>query len=137
MALGSVGSVSSADTRIDSLGLDLQSLLRIVLTQLTYQDPLKPVDNFQFMSQLAQFTSLEQTRQLAEKVDNLLVVQASNQAVGLLGRQVDLIAAQGGTAESGTVRSVSFSTGQPLLSIQTADGRVLDNISPSQVGQIR
>jgi flagellar basal-body rod modification protein FlgD len=137
MALGSVGGVSSADTRMDSLGLDLQSLLRIVLTQLTYQDPLKPVDNFQFMSQLAQFTSLEQTRQLAEKVDNLLVVQASNQAVGLLGRQVDLIAAQGSVAESGTVRSVSFSTGQPLLSIQTADGRVLNDISPSQIGQVR
>ena len=137
MALGRVGSVSSADTRMDSLGLDLQSLLRIVLTQLTYQDPLKPVDNFQFMSQLAQFTSLEQTRQLAEKVDNLLVVQASNQAVGLLGRQVNLIAAQGSVAESGTVRSVSFSTGQPLLSIQTADGRVLNDISPSQIGQVR
>lgn len=137
MALGSVAGVSSADTRMDSLGLDLQSLLRIVLTQLTYQDPLKPVDNFQFMSQLAQFTSLEQTRQLAEKVDNLLVVQASNQAVGLLGRQVDLIAAQGSVSESGTVRSVSFSTGQPLLSIQTADGRVLNDISPSQIGQVR
>jgi hypothetical protein len=35
------------------------------------------------------------------------------------------------------VRSVSFSTGQPQLSIQTADGRVLNDISPSQIRQVR
>lgn len=137
MALGAVGAPSSVNTRIDSLGLDLQSLLRIILTQLTYQDPLKPVDNFQFMSQLGQFTALEQTRQLAEKVDNLLVVQASTQAVGLLGKQVDLIADQGAVAESGTVQAISFRTGQPLLTLRTADGRVITDVSPSQIGQVR
>lgn len=137
MALGTVGPVSGVESRIDSLGLDLQSLLRIILTQLTYQDPLKPVDNFQFMSQLAQFTSLEQTRQLAEKVDNLLLVQASTQAVGLLGKQVDLVAEQGAVAESGTVQAISFKSGQPLVTLRTADGRVITDVSPSQIGQVR
>lgn len=137
MALGSVGPTAGVNSRIDSLGLDLQSLLRIILTQLTYQDPLKPVDNFEFMSQLGQFTALEQTRQLTDKVDNLLLVQASTQAVGLLGKQVDLINAQGAVTESGTVQAVSFKTGQPMVTLRTADNRVITDVSTSQIGQIR
>jgi flagellar basal-body rod modification protein FlgD len=137
MALGSVGSVSAVDTNIDSLGLDLQSLLRIILTQLTYQDPLKPVDNFQFMSQLGQFTALEQTRQLSDKIENLLLVQASTQAVGLLGRSVDLVSQQGAPAESGVVKAISFKTGEALVTLQTADGRVITDVSPSQIAQVR
>lgn len=137
MAIDSVGSVSVPSTRIDSLGLDLQSLLRIVLTQLTYQDPLKPVDNFQFMSQLAQFTSLEQTRQLADRVDNLLLVQASTQAVGLLGRQVDFAAQAGGPTQSGQVKAIAFRSGQPLLTVEVAGGQIVTDISPSQIVQVR
>ena len=137
MALGSVGSVSAVDTNINSLGLDLQSLLRIILTQLTYQDPLKPVDNFQFMSQLGQFTALEQTRQMSDKIENLLLVQASTQAVGLLGRSVDLVSQQGAPAESGVVKAISFKTGEALVTLQTADGRVITDVSPSQIAQVR
>src|SRR5882672_10961734 len=88
MAVTSIGAASQVNAGVDSLGLNLQSLLLIILKQLTFQDPLKPVDNFQFMSQLAQFTELEQTRQLGDKIDNLLLVQASSQAIGLLGRSV-------------------------------------------------
>jgi flagellar basal-body rod modification protein FlgD len=137
MAIDSVGAASSVNTRIDSLGLDLQSLLKIILTQLTYQDPLKPVDNFEFMSQLAQFTGLEQTRQLADKIDNLLLVQASTQAVGLLGRQVDFSAQQGGPSQSGAVKAISFRSGQPLLTIETSAGQIVTNVSPSQIIQVR
>jgi len=49
--------------------LGLQDFMKILLTQLTYQDPLKPMDNQQFMSQIAQFTTLEQSQQLNEKID--------------------------------------------------------------------
>lgn len=137
MAIDSVGAAAASTTRLDSLGLDLQSLLKIILTQLTYQDPLKPVDNFQFMSQLAQFTSLEQTRQLADKVDNLLLVQASTQAVGLLGRQVDVSSQAGETTIAGVIKAISFRTGQPLLTLETTGGQIITNISPSQIVQVR
>jgi flagellar basal-body rod modification protein FlgD len=137
MAIDSVGAAPAIGTRIDSLGLDLQSLLRIILTQLTYQDPLKPVDNFQFMSQLAQFTSLEQTRQLSDRVDNLLLVQASTQAVGLLGRQVDVASGPTNVTTSGVVKAITFKSGQPLLTIESSVGQILTNISPSQIVQVR
>lgn len=135
MAINPVSSTSGVDQRIDSLGLDMQSLLQIILTQLTYQDPLKPVDNFEFVSQLAQFTSLEQTRQMTDKIDNLLSVQSATQTIGLLGRTVDV---QTDTALlSGVVKSVSFKEGTPNLVIETASGEFLTNANISQVVQVR
>lgn len=113
----------------------MQSLLKIILTQLTYQDPLKPVDNFEFVSQLAQFTQLEQTRQMTDKIDQLLSVQSATQTLGLLGRTVDV---QTDTALlNGVVKSVSFKDSAPQLSIETPDGRFLTNATISQIVSVR
>jgi len=134
MAIGAISSSTDVGSRIDSLGLDMQSLLKIILTQLTYQDPLKPVDNFEFISQLAQFTNLEQTRQLTEKMDGVVSMQAASQTIGLLGKDVS-VESQGVTV-TGKVASVSFAGTQPVLSVQTADGQYLNDINLSQVTQV-
>lgn len=135
MAISPVSSSSGTNNRIDSLGLDMQSLLQIILTQLTYQDPLKPVDNFEFVSQLAQFTSLEQTRQMTDSIDNLLSVQSATQTFGLLGRNVDV---QTDTALlGGVVKSVSFKDGQPQLAIETESGEFITNANISQIVSVR
>ncbi|AMM13148.1 flagellar hook capping protein [Burkholderia sp. PAMC 28687] len=135
MAISPISSTGDVNNRIDSLGLDMQSLLKIILTQLTYQDPLKPVDNFEFVSQLAQFTSLEQTRQMTDKIDNLLSVQSATQTFGLLGRNVDV---QTDTALlSGVVKSVSFKDSQPQLTIETDSGQFLTNATISQIVSVR
>lgn len=135
MAVTPIGARPPTNSGLDSLGLNLQSLLQIVLKQLTYQDPLKPVDNFQFMSQMAQFTALEQTRQLSDKIDNLLVVQASSQAIGLLGHTVTVDGQ--GQSQTGAVSAVSFSTGQPMLTVKTPDGQFITDVSLSQISLVR
>ena len=135
MAVASVSSATSA-TAQSAFGLDFQSLLRIILTQLTYQDPLKPVDNFQFVSQLAQFSQLQQTQTLNDQITNLLSAQAATQATGLLGRTVDLPTGSGSFL-AGEVTAVSFSSGQPLLTIKTADGQTIGNLSIADVAQVR
>ncbi|MEZ0604636.1 flagellar hook assembly protein FlgD [Paraburkholderia sp. IW21] len=132
---GNTAATSNANDRINSIGLDMQSLLQIILTQLTYQDPLKPVDNFEFVSQLAQFTSLEQTRQSTEKLDSLLLVQSASQTFGLLGRSVDV---QSDTSlVTGVVKSVSLQGSQPQLTIETPDGQFLTNATLSQITSVR
>jgi flagellar basal-body rod modification protein FlgD len=135
MPLGAVTPVASNALRNDSLGLDLQSFLRIVLTQLSYQDPLKPMDNFEFVSQLAQFTSLEQSRQQAERLDQMLGVQAASQSLSVLGKRVDINTTAG--TLSGTVQSVSYQRDTPELTVLTSDGRTLANIPINQVIQVR
>lgn len=132
MAISPVSSASSAQS---AYGLDFQSLLKIILTQLTYQDPLKPMDNFQFVSQLAQFAQLQQSQTLNDQITNLLSAQSALQATNLLGRTVDFNA-QSATL-SGTVQGVSFTTGEPTVTIKTPDGSIISGVSIANISQVR
>jgi flagellar basal-body rod modification protein FlgD len=124
-------STSSAALTNPTSNLNLQDFMKILLTQLTYQDPLKPMDNEQFMSQIAQFTTLEQTQQLNDKIDQLLAVQSVTQSIGLLGKTVDVNATSGPL--SGTVSAIALSSsGSPQLTVHTTSGDVA-GITLSQV----
>lgn len=132
MAIAAVDPTSSAQS---AYGLDYASLLKIILTQLTYQDPLKPMDNFQFVSQLAQFSQLQQSQSLNDQISSLLAAQSTSQSVSLLGRTVDVTTST--SSVSGVVQSVSFATGQPLVSIKTTDGQTIAGLSIADVTQVR
>jgi flagellar basal-body rod modification protein FlgD len=136
MALAPVSSATQGGAAAQTaFGLDFQSLLKIILTQLTYQDPLKPMDNYQFVSQLAQFAQLQQSQSLNDQITSMLSAQAATQATSLLGRTVDL--ATSGATIAGTVTAVAFRSGQPLITIKTADGQTIGNISIADVAQVR
>lgn len=129
------GVVSGQGTVPESLSVSQLDFLRILVTQLSFQDPLKPIDNQEFIAQIAQFTTLEQTRQLGERLDTLLAIQASEQSVGLIGKTVEVTTAAG--AAQGTVTTVTFANGQPLLTLQLAGGAFLTQVSPSSVSLVR
>ena len=129
--------ISPSTPTNSAFGLDFQSLLRIILTQLTYQDPLKPMDNFQFVSQLAQFSQLQQSQSLNDQVTSLLASQAATQATSLLGRNVDFVTQANGALQSGIVKSVSFARGQPEVTVETAAGNVIANVSIANISQVR
>ncbi|MGQ5524418.1 flagellar hook assembly protein FlgD [Chitinimonas sp. PSY-7] len=131
MALDSIG----ASSALQGAGLGLQDLLKILLTQLTYQDPLKPMDNQEFVAQIAQFSSLEATRQLNDKIDQMLTIQATTQSVGLLGKTVDIELPSG--AVSGQVTGLTLKDGSPNLTIKKADGQVVAGIAFSQIAAVR
>jgi flagellar basal-body rod modification protein FlgD len=118
-----------------AFGLEFESLLRIILTQLTYQDPLKPLENSEFVSQLAQFSQLQQTQSLNDQITSLLSAQSATQATALLGRTIDAQAGQG--VISGRVESVAFNSGQPTVTIETADGQTISNIAIANISQVR
>lgn len=133
-----VAPVSSASSAQSAFGLDFQSMLQIILTQLTYQDPLKPLDNFEFVSQLGQFAQLQQSQSLNDQITTLLSAQAATQATGLLGKTVDASSTTGSAAlTTGQVTAVSFSGGTPQLTIQTSGGQTVTGISISDITQVR
>lgn len=130
MDISSIGNTGVAETQTKS-SIGQEDLFKILLAQLQYQDPLEPIDNQEFIAQLAQFTELEQTRSLNEKVDQLLLTQSVNQSVTLIGKtiQVQLESA----TEVGTVIAVAFNDGDPRLTIQTSDNRVISDINLSKI----
>ena len=116
--------------------MGMEDFLKILLTQLTYQDPLKPMDNQEFMAQMAQFTSLQQTQQLNEKMSTLITNQAALQSVGLIGRTVDITTGDG-IAITGSVTALSLTGTAPALTVTTAGGAQLSNVSLSQISAVR
>lgn len=129
----STGATQSVDTQLSTLGQD--EFLKVLLTQLNFQDPLKPMDNQQFLAQMAQFSALAQTQQLNGRIDTLLSIQSSTQAVGILGRVVQVTGVGGSGV--GQVTSLSFASGQPQLTVALSDGGSVTGISLSQVTLVR
>lgn len=132
MAIGSVSSAPGAALQTSNLGL--QDFMKILLTQLTYQDPLKPMDNQEFIAQVAQFTSLEQAQQLNSKIEQLVINQSALQSVGLIGKTV--VAESNGTSIVGSVTGISLAGDVPTLTLNTTSGSV-SNIALSQVSSVR
>lgn len=129
-----VAAVNGASTTGAS-NLSIQDFLRILTAQLNNQDPLKPMDNQQFVAQLAQFTSLQQTQQMNQKLDSLLSIQAANQSVGLIGRSVDVQTAAG--QSSGRVTAFSFTSGEPRMTVTLDNGSVVRDLSLSSLITVR
>src|SRR4051812_22873402 len=118
-------------------GLKLDDLLRVMLTELTHQDPFKPVDNKDFMAQIAQFASLDSSRQLNDNLTQLLTVQALNQSVGLIGRTVSADLG-GGQIVNGTVDSVDMQSGVPRVNIKdAATNAIVAEVTLGQLTTIR
>ncbi|MDQ8033147.1 MAG: flagellar hook capping FlgD N-terminal domain-containing protein [Bordetella sp.] len=110
-----IDSVSALSNSLQSSNLGMQEFLKVLMTQLTYQDPLKPMDNQEFMTQMAQFTTLEQTQQLNSKIETLITNQAALQSVGLIGRTVDVTTSTG--TLTATVQALSLAGDAPVLSL--------------------
>jgi flagellar basal-body rod modification protein FlgD len=86
-----------------SLGKD--EFLKILLTQLSHQDPTQPMEDKEFISQMAQFSSLEQITNMSQGMDDVAKLLARTQALGLLGRTVEIPNASG--TVSGQVEEVT------------------------------
>jgi len=80
---------TSGSTTSSALGKD--EFLKLLVTQMRYQDPLSPMDNAQFTAQLAQFSSLEQLFQVNTNLAALGQSQGPAEMAsvnGFIGREI-------------------------------------------------
>jgi len=135
MAVDAIGlAASSTAPAKNTTSISQDDFMQILLTQLRFQDPLKPVDDEQFVAQLAQFSALEITREQSDKIDSLLTIEGADQAIGLMGKTVQTGADQNNAV--GTVTAISFSSGTPQLTVTTT-ASTLVNVALSDVTLVR
>lgn len=101
------------------LGKD--DFLKLLVTQLRHQDPINPVDDKEFIAQLAQFSSLEQMQNLTTSLNTMMESQqrltALSQATSMIGKEVELYTHK---EESifGSVTGVQFNNGWPQIIVE-------------------
>ena len=105
-AAGSTGSSTS----------DHDTFLQLLVAQLRYQDPMNPTDSSEFMAQNAQFQALSAMQHVSAGVQQMISLQVSFGAAGMIGRNVSWTDADGVT-QSGVATGVSFSSTGPVLTV--------------------
>jgi len=115
--------------------LGQEDFLKLMTTQLQSQDPFKPADNAEFMSQLAQFGTVTGIEDLKTEIQNLagsLVSNQTFQAAGMLGRTVLIPATQAVLEQGGVIEgAVELPNAVSSLNIGIYDpaGQLVKNVS--------
>jgi len=91
-------------TTSQSLGKD--DFLKLLITQMQNQDPTDPMDNTEFIAQMAEFSTLEQMTNMNANFEQLNTMLTSNNAMGTIGRTVEIDL--GDTTTSGVVQAVTY-----------------------------
>lgn len=112
-------------------GLGEHDFLMLMMAQLQNQDPLNPADPTQFMSELAQFSSLEQQNSIATSTAAQASQEQTNSALALLGHTITYTDSNG-IAQTGTVSKVDFGSTGPTLTVGTTSGISLQSITEAQ-----
>jgi len=99
------------------MGLGKDAFMKLLLAQLRYQDPMQPKDDTQFITQLAQFNTLEQMQSINEAMQAVRVSSEMMQGSNLIGKQVQAITPTDQQTVSGAVTAVRLVGGQVILTI--------------------
>jgi flagellar basal-body rod modification protein FlgD len=90
--------------------LTQNDFLKLLVAQMSAQDPLNPQSNTDFAAQMAQFSALQTSQSTQKDMSLLQASQQVQQANGLIGRNVTLLATDG-TTPSGLVTGVQMISG--------------------------
>ena len=107
----------------DIMGKD--AFFKLLIMQLRNQDPLNPMDDREFIAQLAQFSSLEQLQNLSQQFQ-------TTHALSIIGKMVQATNPISGDPVSGVVQFVRFVDGKPLVVIKDSKNNEVE-LEMSQV----
>ena len=117
-----VTSSAAAAERVPIQTLGQNDFLKLLVTQMTSQDPLNPQKDTEFIAQMAQFSSLEQSKTMEADIAQIRTQQQLLQANALIGQTVELQVTPD-VATRGIVSAVQVDGGTPRLIV---DGQQYD-----------
>jgi flagellar basal-body rod modification protein FlgD len=111
-----------------ALGKD--AFLKLFVAQLQHQDPMNPMNDSEFMGQMASFSTLEQVSNMASANQKIAENLTSSSAIGLIGRTVTYVDGND-EIHTGTVEKVTTVDGKPSLTVAGIDG-----VDPATITQV-
>jgi flagellar basal-body rod modification protein FlgD len=129
------GALSQALNAGGSKPLGQEAFLKLLVAQLKNQDPLNPQENYEFVAQLAQFSSLEQSIGINDRLDALALQNQgmqNSQIVGLVGKEATVKGAIVTLSGQGAIVPISFTLNEAAkestVVIRDAAGRTVRTI---------
>ena len=119
---------TGASSAISGTTLGKDDFLKLLVGQLKNQDPMKPTSDTDFIAQMAQFSQLEQTTNMATANEQLIAEQRGARSVALLGRSVTYPDATGAST-TGVVERVEWAGGKPSLTVGGVAGIDPDSVT--------
>ncbi|WP_264194707.1 flagellar hook assembly protein FlgD [Acuticoccus sediminis] len=92
-------------TPTSASSMDYDSFLQLLVTQMQHQDPLNPMDDTEYIAQLATFSNVEQNIMTNQRLDAVLTAQALGDAGAMIGRTVTTAEGQSGVVSEVQVTS--------------------------------
>ncbi|MDD2207070.1 MAG: flagellar hook capping FlgD N-terminal domain-containing protein [Aminobacterium sp.] len=118
----SATSATEQKSKTDSNGgLDQDAFFKILITQLTHQDPMNPLQDREFIAQMAQFTTVEKLTNMGKVVDEMATVNRGN-AVSYLGKNVSFYD-ENGEVMTSKVQAVWFDDKEGVI-LQVPEGQI-------------
>ncbi|HXI50384.1 MAG TPA: flagellar hook capping FlgD N-terminal domain-containing protein [Candidatus Saccharimonadales bacterium] len=126
------GEQTGTEARLPTQTLDQNDFLKLLVAQMTSQDPLNPKSDIEMIPQMVQFTTLEQSKAMQADIAHLRADQQLLQANALIGRTVQLQVGNQ-AAVSGQVTAVQLEEGTPKLVVNghTYDLSTVLGITPA------
>ncbi len=109
--------------------LGKNDFLKLMVAQLQAQNPLEPTEGTAYIGQLAQFSELEQTTNLAQSSEQTASSQRVAQAVALIGHTVSCTDPSTGATHQGLVQSVQITATGATLTVEGASGIELATVT--------
>ena len=131
-SINSTGSPTTATQDVSGKNAELgkNEFLKLFVAQLQHQDPMNPMQDQDFMGQMASFSTLEQVTNLATANEAIATNLQLSQSVGLIGRTVTWTD-EAKVTHTGVVEKVSQSDGKPVLTVSGTEG-----VDPTTITQI-
>ncbi len=125
---------TAANSNSSTLPITQNQFLEMLMAELKNQNPMNPnsSDPMQFVTELAQFTQVEQETNTAQSTSTIASGQNSATAIALLGHTVTYTDPTTGNPDTGTVQSVEFSSTGPTLTINGTTGIAAAAVSEVQ-----
>ena len=116
--------------RVPMKTLGQNEFLELLVTQMRNQDPMKPMSDTEFIAQMAQFSNLEQTKEMSGDIKELRQSNAFAQGTALMGRHVRLMGYDEKVA-NGLVTNLEVKDGEVNLIVNDKSYELGDVVSVS------
>jgi flagellar basal-body rod modification protein FlgD len=94
-----------------------EGFLKLLATQISSQNPLEPMKDTEFVAQMASFSQLEQTTNMASDIKALTMSGQLSQGAALIGKSVTYQPANGDPAVTGVVQSLTVGSANKSMNL--------------------